>query len=98
MRADGSNRRLLVGGAGDDVEPAWSPDGTRIAFASTRDGRYELWAVDAGGGEPLRLVDAPGRQWAPAWSPDGSRVAYTGVVAGATDVWVCHSTQASRGG
>ena len=97
MRADGSNRRLLVGGAGDDVEPAWSPDGTRIAFASTRDGRYELWAVGAAGGEPSRLVDAPGRQWAPAWSPDGKRLAFTGVVDGATDVWVATlDTGASR--
>ena len=48
MNRDGGEKRRLVEDAADDVEPAWSPDGAQIAFASNRDGRYRLWAVDVG--------------------------------------------------
>ena len=47
MRADGTRKRLLVGGPGDDAEPTWSPDGRRLAFSSNRGGRRQLWAVAA---------------------------------------------------
>ncbi|NIM52761.1 MAG: hypothetical protein GTO22_26535, partial [Gemmatimonadales bacterium] len=43
----------------DDREPAWSPDGTRIAFASNRDGNYEIYVMDADGSNPVRLTDNP---------------------------------------
>jgi Tol biopolymer transport system component len=52
---------------------AWSPDGTRIAFAGNL-GIAGLWIVDANGGEPTRL-DAPLESHSPAWSPDGTRLA-----------------------
>ena len=88
MDADGAEKRRLVEDRADDVEPAWSPDGTRIAFASNRDGRYRLWAVDAVGGEPAVLVVAPGQSRSPSWSPAGDGVAYTGVGRRQRDVWV----------
>jgi Tol biopolymer transport system component len=58
----------------NETEPAWSPDGTRIAFVSDRDGGSSIYVMNAGGGEVRRL--ASGLQ--PAWSPDGGRIAFLG--------------------
>ena len=88
MRADGASKRRLVGGAGDDADPAWSPDGRRIAFSSNRSGRRQLWAVATAGGEPELLAQVPGRTQAPAWSPEGTRLAFAREAAGDSDLWV----------
>ena len=64
--------------------PAWSPDGIRIAFVTNRPGDLpdttnDIWLIDAGGGNPVLLVQATEPGWdddKPAWSPDGSQVAF----------------------
>jgi len=73
----------LTSGDFDDYDPAWSPDGTRIAFTSNRtenpDDNYntDIWVVAADGGEPNRVSDNPGPDESPAWSPDGTQIAHT---------------------
>ena len=57
-------------------EPAWSPDGTRVAFASFRDGDREIYVMDADGGNPVNLTRHDAYDSAPAWSPDGRRIAF----------------------
>jgi len=60
-----------------DAEPAWSPDGTRIAFWSDRiDDNRDIWVMDADGANPTRLTELPGREENPAWSPDGTRLLF----------------------
>ncbi len=61
--------------------PAWSPDGKRFAFTSTRDGNQELYVMSADGGEWTRLTSHPAIDAHPAWSPDGNSIAF------ATDRW-----------
>ena len=62
---------------GFDSAPAWSPDGSRIAFISDRNGRRALYVMDADGSGVRQLTDEPLRSAdAPAWSPDGSRIAF----------------------
>src|SRR5690606_20797318 len=55
-----------------DSNPAWSPDGRRIAFDASPDGRTTIYAVAAQGGTPQPLVDGPGDNRKPAWSRDGA--------------------------
>ena len=55
----------------------WSPDGTRIAFLSGRDGRYEIYLMKADGSEQTRLTSGPGNNISPCWSPDGQRIAFS---------------------
>ncbi len=69
--------RPLSAGTFQDLHPAWSPDGGRIAFASDRGGRFEIWVVDAAGGEPRQVTAGPGPKTWPAWSPDGRRLLFT---------------------
>lgn len=65
-----------------NVQPALSPDRTRIAFSSNRAGSYDLHLMDADGGEPRRLTTDPDTEGEPAWTPDGSRIIYTVTVKG----------------
>ncbi|HEX7846814.1 MAG TPA: PKD domain-containing protein, partial [Chitinophagaceae bacterium] len=79
--ADGSNVTRLTNNAGADGDPAWSPDGTRIAFIRNMDiyGAGNLWIINADGSNPVQRTftnDAKN----PAWSPDGTRIAFTDMV------------------
>jgi Tol biopolymer transport system component len=77
MDADGSNVVRLTDDPGFALGPKWSPDGSRIAFSSTRDGDEELYVMNADGSNPRRLTHNPGLDQQPTWSPDGTRIAFT---------------------
>jgi Tol biopolymer transport system component len=62
--------RVLATNAFATVDPAFSPDGSRIAYA----GRDGIWTIPVNGGLPVRIADEFGKDL--AWSPDGTRVAY----------------------
>ena len=59
-----------------EVEPAWSPDGTKLAFASRRSGNFDIYVVGADGTGLRRLTSAKADESSPTWSPDGTRLAY----------------------
>lgn len=82
MPLDGEPRRLTQEGPFVVVDPAWSPDGTRIAYATDRGGSLDIWVLDAGSGSTTRITRAPGAQLRPAWSPDGARIAYVDAFGG----------------
>jgi dipeptidyl aminopeptidase/acylaminoacyl peptidase len=81
--ADGSAApKQLTFGDFEDSNPAWSPDGSKIAFASGRDEDWDLtdvWdihVVAAEGGEPEKVTTGGGGSGLPSWSPDGSVIAH----------------------
>lgn len=73
--ADGTDARRLTFSGGLNAEPAWSPDGRSILFVSDRDGPYQVWVMDANGGDQHPLTSL-GQNGAPAWSPDGSHIVF----------------------
>jgi Tol biopolymer transport system component/subtilisin family serine protease len=75
MNADGTNQIRLTNSAGYDYQPAYSPDGTKIAFVSGRDGRSNIYVMNADGSNQVRLTTSSG-DWCPTWSPDGSQIAF----------------------
>src|ERR1051325_10170549 len=66
----------LTAGNWDDIMPAASPDGKRIAFASNRSGEWDLYTMDLSTAKVTQLTNTPQYEGAPSWSPDGSYIAY----------------------
>ncbi|HZW07610.1 MAG TPA: hypothetical protein VFF65_10845, partial [Phycisphaerales bacterium] len=66
----------LTNDPGNDVMPAISPDGKRIAFASDRNGAWQLFVMGAAGGRAVQLSPEGACDLHPTWSPDGKRVAF----------------------
>jgi len=63
-----------------DTEPAWSPDGTQLAYSSDKDSEHlQLWVRDMKSGRSRRLTDLTTQPQGAAWSPDGSRIAFFNV-------------------
>jgi Tol biopolymer transport system component len=70
----------------------WSPDGTTIAFGSTRGGNYDIWVLPVSGGIPVQLTHDPAFDMRPEWSPDGSRIAFVSDRTGNFEIWCMAST------
>ena len=78
----------LTQNASDDWAPVWSPDGQRLAFASSRDGNTEIYVMDADGTNQTNLTQSAGDDWAPVWSSDGQRITFASNRDGNTEVYV----------
>jgi TolB protein len=87
---EGKDRKVLTQ-AGLNAWPAYSPDGRRIAFASSRDGDFELYVMNADGTGVRRLTHSPGLDIRPAWSPDGRRIAFTSNRDGNFEIYVMNA-------
>jgi serine/threonine protein kinase len=73
--------------------PAWSPDGTQIAFSSNRDGDWDIYRVNADGSDLQNLTNRdPESDLAPSWSPDGSQIVYASNHYGTYDIWTMRSS------
>jgi dipeptidyl aminopeptidase/acylaminoacyl peptidase len=87
VSADGGAPRPFL--AGDGGLPVWSHDGTRIAFSSSRSGKFQLlralglaqpiniWTANAGGGDVRQVTDSSVNFVDASWSPDGTQLAFT---------------------
>jgi TolB protein len=67
MNADGSGVTRLTTSPGIDATPDWSPDGTRIVFASTRDGNSEIYVMNADGSGQTRITVNSAFDGLPSW-------------------------------
>ncbi len=78
----------LTNDPGNDVEPAWSPDGQFIAFASDRDGDYELYIMGADGTDLRQLTRNNAEDRQPHWQPNGVNLTFLSDVNGQWDVYM----------
>ena len=86
MNADGSGQRRLTRNPAEDIIPAWSPDGRKIAFEWRRPGIYVMNADGSG----KRLLTRNGVR-SLVWSPDGRKIAFTGGDRNGSDVYVMNA-------
>jgi formylglycine-generating enzyme required for sulfatase activity len=91
VEQDSRDERKLLGFA--ILEPAWSPDGARIAFGSDHEGFRGIYVMNVGGVEQgsldlQRLSDTRAGENCPAWSPDGARIAFASWRDGDGEIYV----------
>jgi Tol biopolymer transport system component len=83
----GSLEQAFISSTRDDMAPQFSPDGKRIAFASQRSGKWEIWVCNSDGSSPVQLTFSQGPSTTPRWSPDGRRIAFDSDAGGQYDIW-----------
>ena len=77
MRAiDTTGLRAAADSHYEDSQSSWSPDGTKIAFTSFRDGNAEIYVMNADGTNQTRLISHSASDEGPSWSPDGTKIAF----------------------
>ena len=74
-----------------DGSPAWSPDGSRLAFYSERDGNAEIYVMNADGSGVTRLTGTSADEGYPAWSPDGRTISFDSDRDGNFDVFAMNA-------
>jgi TolB protein len=89
MNQSGETERL-TDGTGDAVNPSWSPDGTKIAFAWTRGyepGNFNIFILDVASRQLVQLTNNEGRNENPTWAPDGTHLVYSNKRGSAIQLW-----------
>jgi Tol biopolymer transport system component len=81
MNSDGSGQVRLTNSPADDTGPTWSPDGTKIAFASLSgplgSTTQQIYVMNADGSNPANISNNSGHESDPVWSPDGTTIAFS---------------------
>ena len=86
--ADGHNARTIFSSAKQILSPAWSPDGSRLAYVSFETGNSAIFVQDIIQGTRAKVSAKSGINSAPAWSPDGRRLALTLSAGGSPDIYI----------
>ena len=87
----GDNLVRLTNNIARDVNPEWSPDGSKIAFDSDLDGDAEIYLMDPDGSNVDKLTDNAISDSRPTWSPDGSKIAFYSDRDGDFEIYVMNS-------
>jgi Tol biopolymer transport system component len=89
VRVDGTGSpERLTDSAGDDRAAAYSPDGTRLVFDSSRDGNTQIYVMDVDGSNQRRLTQDDSDDWGASWSPSGKQIAFNAALSGEMQIYV----------
>lgn len=89
-RTNGRTITQLTADPAQDVMPAISPDGRRIAFASNRRGNWDIYVMSVNGGQAVQFTSDSSHELHPSWSPDGSKIVFCrlGQTSRRWEIWV----------
>ena len=78
----------ITNSTANDTFPAWSPDGTKIAFQSDRDGNTNIYVMNTDGTGQVSLTNSPANDSSSTWSPDGTKIAFQSDRDGNSEIYV----------
>ena len=90
VNADGTGKTRLTSHPAEEFDPAWSPDGTEIAFSRHTGRRFQIFVMNADGSGARQLTEGDSASYDAAWSPDGKRIAFTRC-RGSCDIYVVNA-------
>lgn len=93
--ADGTNVTNITNGGGINEDPAFSPDGSKVAFRSDRSGDYEIYQMNADGSGVQRLTTAAGTDEYPAYSANGTKIAFVSNRDGNQEIYTMNAADGS---
>jgi len=89
VSANGTNQADLTKAPGTiNLDPNWSPDGSKIAFTSLRDGNSEIYVMNSDGSDQHRLTNNPASDYRPRWSPGGRSITFLSNRDGKNEIYV----------
>ncbi|PKL35071.1 MAG: hypothetical protein CVV44_23380 [Spirochaetae bacterium HGW-Spirochaetae-1] len=91
MKADGSGVIRLTDNPASDMQPAWSPDKSKIAFASDRDNIFDIYVMNADGSDQTRITDNAAVDSSPSWSSDGLKIVFVSERDGDAEIFVMNA-------
>jgi hypothetical protein len=95
MNSDGTIFHRITYNPANDLDPALSADGTKIAFVSDRDGGYEIYTMAFNGSGLARLTFTSTAERYPAWSPDGTKILFVSNRSGNNELYVMNAADGS---
>ncbi|MBN1846272.1 MAG: TolB family protein [Sedimentisphaerales bacterium] len=75
-QAQGFTTTRLTSDPASEIQPSFSPQSDKVAYASNRTGDWDIWVIGVDGSNPVRLTAGAGNDIHPSWSPDGKQIVY----------------------
>ncbi|MDW7695978.1 amidohydrolase family protein [Flammeovirgaceae bacterium SG7u.111] len=95
LPVEGGKATAITDGMGDCHEPAWSPDGQKLAFHSYKAGNYHIWTVDKNGSSLTQITKSKFDDREPHWSPNGEDIIFSSDRNGNYDIWKINLTSST---
>ncbi len=96
MESNGANQTQITTNQAAEFAPAWSPDGTKIAFTSMLTGEGDIYVMNANGSNQTRLTTSSQGDGDSSWSPDGTKIAFASFRTGAGDIYVMNANGSNQ--
>jgi len=92
VNSNGARLRNLTQNSGPvDFSPSWSPDGTKMAFVSSRDGSYQIYIMNSDGSNHQRVTSNDAQNLHAMWSPNGTEILFISAQSGGSNVYVINA-------
>ena len=85
--------KLITKQSRESTAPAWSPDGTKLAYCASINGVRQIWVYDFAKGEEKQLTQGPGNKENPSWGPNSLHLIYNSTSSNDSELYLINLNQ-----